>query len=83
MEARSGLFLAKEWLPMEPALGEARILTFGYNAFFMTQDQDMFNISAFAKQLLIQLKFGTSGSDSLNLGKVGSVPGDLHGVQQT
>jgi hypothetical protein len=68
-------FWPKEWLPMEPELRQARILTFGYNAFFMTQGQDMFNISAFSKQLLMQLKFGTSGSDALHLGKARKASG--------
>lgn len=66
-------FWPKEWLPAEPEVKDARILTFGYNAFFMTSDQDIFNISAFAKQLLLQLKFATSNSDSLNLGKVRTI----------
>lgn len=64
-------FWPKEWLPLEPELSQARILTFGYNAFFTHQDHDIFDISAFAKQLLMQLKFGTDGVNPLDIGKVG------------
>lgn len=55
---------------MEPELDQARIMTFGYNAFFLSQDHDMFNISAFAKQLLMELKFAADKSEALNIGKV-------------
>jgi hypothetical protein len=52
-------------------MDQARILTFGYKAFFKTQDQDIFNISSFAKNLLLQLKVGTtSEGNPLNIGKV-------------
>lgn len=55
---------------MEPDLDQARIMTFGYNAFFLSPNQDMFNISAFAKQLLMDLKFAADQSEALNIGKV-------------
>jgi hypothetical protein len=65
------LFWPKEWLPLEPELKEARILTFGYNAHFMSQTRDTFNVSDFAKDLLMQMKFGTDANvKSLDIGKV-------------
>lgn len=65
------LFWPKDWLPFEPALKDARITTFGYNAHFMSQSGDVFNISDFAKDLLSQLKFGTDETGTaLDMGKV-------------
>ncbi|KAH8891099.1 hypothetical protein GQ53DRAFT_823737 [Thozetella sp. PMI_491] len=64
-------FWPQEWLPLEPGFEDARIMTFGYNAHFMSQTKDTFNISDFAKDLLLQLKFGNDSSvNSLNLGQV-------------
>ncbi|KAK8009239.1 hypothetical protein PG991_011790, partial [Apiospora marii] len=63
-------FWPKEWLSQEPDLQKARILTFGYNASFMSPTSDLFNISAFAKELLLQLKFGGGASETPGLGKV-------------
>lgn len=65
------LFWPQEWLPLEPGLEEARILTFGYNANFLSPAKDLFNIPDFAKDLLVQLKFGSDESaQSLNMGQV-------------
>lgn len=65
------LFWPKEWLPLEPELKEARILTFGYNAHFMSPNKDTFNVSDFAKELLMQMKFGNDADvKSLNIGKL-------------
>lgn len=67
------LFWPKEWLPLEPGLEDARILTFGYNANFLSPAKDLFTISDFAKDLLVQLKFGSDESaQSLNMGQVSS-----------
>ncbi len=64
-------FWPKEWLPLEPGFKDARILTFGYNANFMSQTKDLFNISDFAKDLLLQLKVGMDENVvSLEIGKV-------------
>ena len=64
------MFWPKAWLPMEPGFKEARIMTFGYNAFFKSGGKDVFNISDFAKDLLLQMKFANSeGGESLNIGK--------------
>lgn len=65
-------FWPQEWLPLEPELSDARILTFGYNAHFMSQKGDVFNISDFAKDLLLQMKFGSDANvQALDIGKVG------------
>ena len=63
-------FWPKEWLPQEPELRNARILTFGYDAFYMSQTSDMFDIPTFAQQLLVQLKFGADANEALNIGRV-------------
>ncbi|KAF3010451.1 hypothetical protein E8E14_002400 [Neopestalotiopsis sp. 37M] len=64
-------FWPQEWLPLEPELSDARILTFGYNAHFMSQKGDVFNISDFAKDLLLQMKFGLDANvQALEIGKV-------------
>lgn len=65
------LFWPQEWLPLEPGLQDARMLTFGYNAHFMSQAKDIFNISDFAKDLLLQMKFANDENvKSLNIGHV-------------
>lgn len=65
------LFWPKEWLPSEPGFQNVRILTFGYNAHFMSQSKDLFNISDFAKDLLMQLRFGNDeNAEALNIGQV-------------
>lgn len=49
-------------------------MTFGYNAFFKSGDKDVFNISDFAKDLLLQMKFANSEEgEALNIGKVGTL----------
>lgn len=63
-----------QWLPLEPGLENARILTFGYNAHFMSQTKDVFNISDFAKDLLVQMKFGNDEQvRALDIGQVSTV----------
>lgn len=65
------LFWPQEWLPLEPGFKDARILTFGYNAHFMSQNKDTFNVSDFAKDLLLQMKFGSDENvNSLGIGEV-------------
>ena len=69
------LFWPQEWLPQEPEFKAARILTFRYNANYLSQDRNTFNISDFAKDLLLQMKFGTdSDTQSLGIGEVRCVP---------
>ena len=65
------LFWPKEWLSAEPEIQDARILTFGYNAHFMSRRGEILNMSDFAQDLLMQMRFG-SGADgrSLEMGQV-------------
>lgn len=61
------------WLPSEPEIGKARILTFGYNANFGPgSTKGIGNVSDFAKELLYEMRFGkdNSGGDL----EIGSVP---------
>lgn len=65
------MFWPQEWLPLEPGLRDARILTFGYNAHFSSATKDVFSISDFAKDLLLQMKFGNDEQvRSLDIGQV-------------
>jgi hypothetical protein len=67
------LLWPKMWLPLEPDICTARILTFGYNAHFLsTGPNSVSGISDFAKSLLFDLKFGKDdSSEELGIGKVG------------
>jgi hypothetical protein len=71
-------FWPKEWLPAEPGLERARILSFGYNANFMsTAPANFLNITDFAKDLLLQMKFVTDKiGQPLNIGEVRESCGD-------
>ncbi|KAJ2899241.1 hypothetical protein MKZ38_003341 [Zalerion maritima] len=64
-------FWPGEWLPTEPEIRkDARILSFGYNADFMSLTATKFNITEFANILLSQMKFGRHQDGSpLQLGK--------------
>jgi hypothetical protein len=66
------LFWPREWLPFEPDISTARILSFGYNASFSSAGQNnIFNISDFAKELLFGMKFGMDKkSKALGVGQV-------------
>lgn len=65
------LFWPEKWLPFEPGMDQVRILTFGYNANFMSPGTDLFNIAEFANELLLQMKVGNDEDVSpLELGKV-------------
>jgi len=66
------LFWPQHWLPSEPEIGRARILSFGYNASFLPgTPRSIYNIGDFAKELLYEMKFGKDhdGVD-LDIGKV-------------
>jgi hypothetical protein len=65
-------FWPGKWLPDEPGLSSARILTFGYNAdFAATGTAPIMSIVDFAKDLLYAMRFGESeGTRTLELGKV-------------
>lgn len=65
------LFWPQQWLPLEPGISTARILTFGYNASFRSDGPQNTNISDFAKDLLFGMKFGSDGStEDLKIGEV-------------
>ncbi|RXG47823.1 hypothetical protein VDGE_04224 [Verticillium dahliae] len=64
------LFWPKEWLPLEPELGDARIFSFGYDANFTKSTQDTLNIKAFAEQLLNAMTFGRGEYEDWDIGKV-------------
>ncbi|OQE46165.1 hypothetical protein PENCOP_c001G08664 [Penicillium coprophilum] len=58
------------WLPEEPDLSTARILTFGYNANFAAKkEQVSLSIGDFANDLLFHMKYDNDGDD-----KMGEVP---------
>ena len=65
------LFWPKEWLPLEPDISSARMLSFGYNAHFAAPGRNILNISDFARELLFGMKFGTDEqSIALDIGRV-------------
>ncbi len=68
------LFWPLEWLPNEPELSSARIMTFGYNSHFSSvsnRKENILNISDFAKDLLFSMKFATGeGERRLDIGSV-------------
>ncbi|KAK7739100.1 hypothetical protein SLS62_011300 [Diatrype stigma] len=54
------------WLPDEPELSTARILTFGYNAHFSSKkEQASLTIGDFANDLLFRMKYGENGPERL------------------
>lgn len=56
----------KLWLPYEPGLSSARILTFGYNAHFAsTKGSSSQTIGDFATDLLFRMKYGDAETESL------------------
>ena len=75
----SNRFWPKLWLPLEPEISSARIMSFGYNADYMnTGPNNVSSISDFARDLLFHLKFGRDIEDrnNLDIGKVGSFDPD-------
>ena len=66
------LFWPFEWLPYEPELATARIMTFGYNSHFSSvshKQNNILNISDFSKDLLFSMKFATGkGERRLDIG---------------
>ncbi|OBT75830.1 hypothetical protein VF21_05527 [Pseudogymnoascus sp. 05NY08] len=64
------LFWPEAWLPTEPDIRTARILSFGYNAYFASQGPNSIaGIGDFAKQLLFDMKFGKDSlGEDLNVG---------------
>lgn len=68
------LFWPLKWLPYEPELSSARIMTFGYNSHFSSisnRKEGILNVSDFAKDLLFSMKFMTGASERrLDIGSV-------------
>ncbi|KAI1394272.1 uncharacterized protein F4822DRAFT_435924 [Hypoxylon trugodes] len=66
------LYWPKLWLPSEPGIDKARILTFGYNAAWHGATKSIANITDFAKELLFEMRFSRddSGADL----KIGTNP---------
>ena len=66
-----GLFWPERWLPSDPEIEKARILSFGYNASFLPgAPRSIYNIGDFAKELLNEMKFGTDNGVALDIGDV-------------
>lgn len=66
------LFWPERWLPLEPDIGRARILSFGYNANFLPgTPRSIYKIGDFAKELLFEMKFAKddNGQD-LDIGRL-------------
>jgi WD40 repeat protein len=65
-------FWPKLWLPIEPGMENARILTFGYNANFrgINAGKGISSIMDFAKELLFEMLFAKDSSGgNLNVGQ--------------
>ena len=67
------LFWPAEFLPLEPDVGQARLLTFGYDANIIRSGSAGISILDFAKDLLFDLKYATDDeNEHLDIGKVGT-----------
>lgn len=68
------LFWPHKWLPTEPDIKSARILSFGYNAHFASSGPSTISrISDFAKDLLFAMRFSNNSEMShLSIGEVRS-----------
>lgn len=67
------LFWPQKWLPSEPDISTARILTFGYNSQFLSgATNSLSRITDFAKRLLFDMRFGKD--DEMNDLIIGKVP---------
>jgi len=69
-------FWPEKWLPLEPGMQTARILSFGYNAQFAAPGAaPVTGISDFAKDLLFGMKFAKNeGLEELGIGEVDIFP---------
>ncbi|KAK7534407.1 hypothetical protein IWX49DRAFT_638774 [Phyllosticta citricarpa] len=65
------MFWPGNWLPLDPDIKKARILTFGYNADFSSRTPArVSNITSFAKELLSEMRRGRcSKGEPLRIGK--------------
>jgi len=63
------------WLPREPVIRSARILTFGYNANWRSKGpKSILNITDFAKELLFAMKFSKNEAKNLEDLGIGETP---------
>ncbi len=70
------LFWPLKFLPLEPDIRLARILTFGYNADFLTAGNVSTSVLEFAITLLFDLKYSKDDQQKdLNIGNVSDIPG--------
>ena len=68
------LFWPLHFLPLEPDVSQARILTFGYNANFQRRARVSVSVLDFAKDLLFDLKYAKDrGKGELDIGSVSQV----------
>jgi hypothetical protein len=67
------LFWPGRWLPSDEGFSAARILSFGYNAYFMSSGPaSNANVLDFSKELLFDMRFGKDeNGEELEIGKVG------------
>lgn len=70
-------FWPQKWLPFEPGIRNARILSWGYNAnFAATGPTPITRIADFAKELLYDLKFAKNEKlEDMGIGQVSSILG--------
>lgn len=68
----AGRFWPEQWLPTEPDICTARVLSFGYNAAATpTAPGSVLNITDFAKNLLFCMRYGKDeATEELNIGRV-------------
>jgi len=68
----ASLFWPQEWLPLDQDVHQARIFSFGYNAFFHSSAQtSALGIADFAKNILYDMLYGRDqNGKSFELGKV-------------
>jgi hypothetical protein len=70
-DRKSELFWPLTFLPLEPEINLARIMTFGYNASFQKTGNVTTSVLDFAKDLLFDLKYAKDQHmEDLDMGKV-------------
>ncbi|KAF2755764.1 hypothetical protein EJ05DRAFT_540420 [Pseudovirgaria hyperparasitica] len=68
-------FWPGKWLPQEPEICTARVLSFGYDADWRsTAGKTIFSITDFAKELLFSMKFAKHGDKALEDLGIGQAP---------
>lgn len=71
MHKKSELFWPLHFLPQEPDVGQARILTFGYDSKFSRRGSVNVSIQDFANDLLFNIKYARDDkSEELAIGNV-------------